>query len=232
MHRLIITLLLKGLKLSRCLACLFLDVSEELEEVLSVFLEHLLGADETELAHFVEVGEALDLLVLLLEEHLDEEHLSLLLDQIPTILSVFRPLNRHVEASVLCDVDFVSDVGVDGQSSRLNVCLAELAEAAFPRRPILLPNLELLVCLSLLLFSGALLVLERENAIIARVNKRIRMLLEAKERLGALAASIAASLVLSSCPTSIQTGTALAHLAHLKNSNLTYVFVLLKRLLH
>ena len=230
MHRLIITLLLKGLKLSRRLARFFLDVSEELEEVLSVFLEHLLGADETELAHFVEVGEALNLLVLLLKEHLDEEHLSLLLDQIPTILSVFRPLNRYIKSSILCDVDFVSDVGVDGQSSRLNVCLAELAEAAFPRRPIFLPDLELLVCLSLLLFSGALLVLEREDAIIARVSKRIRMLLEAKERLSALAASIATSLVLSSCATSIQTGTALAHLAHLKNSNLTYVFVLLKRL--
>ena len=230
MHRLIITLLLKGLKLSRRLARFFLDVSEELEEVLSVFLEHLLGADETELAHFVEVGEALNLLVLLLKEHLDEEHLSLLLDQIPTILSVFRPLNRYIKSSILCDVDFVSDVGVDGQSSRLNVCLAELAEATFPRRPILFPDLELLVCLSLLLFSGALLVLEREDAIIARVSKRIRMLLEAKERLSALAASIATSLVLSSCATSIQTGTALAHLAHLKNSNLTYVFVLLKRL--
>ena len=181
MHCLVITLLLKGLKLSRCLACLFLDVSEELEEVLSVFLEHLLGADETELAHFVEVGEALDLLVLLFKEHLDEEHLSLLLDQIPTILSVFRPLNRHVEASVLCDVDFVSDVGVDGQSSRLNVCLAELAEAAFPRRPILLPNLELFVSLSLMLFPGTLLVFEREDAILPRISKRIRMLLEAEE---------------------------------------------------
>ena len=91
-----------------------------------------------------------------------------------------------------------------------------LAEAALPRRPILLPNLELLFSLSLLLFSGALLVLERKNAIIARVSKRIRVLLEAKERLFALAASIAASLDQPSRATSIQTGTALAHLAHLK----------------
>ena len=71
------------------LARFFLDVSEELEKVLSVFLERLLGADETKLAHFVEVGEALDLFVLLLKKHLDEEHLSLLFDQILTIFSVF-----------------------------------------------------------------------------------------------------------------------------------------------
>ena len=46
-----------------------------------------------------------------------------------------------------------------------------------------------------MLFPGALLVLEREDAIIARISKRIRMLLEAEERLVTLAASIAASLV-------------------------------------
>ena len=114
MHRLVVTLFLKGLELRRSLARFFLDVSEELEEVLSVFLEHLLGADETELAHFVEVGEALDLHVLLLKEHLDEEHLSLLLDQIPSILSVLWSLNRHIEASILCNVDLVGDVRVDG----------------------------------------------------------------------------------------------------------------------
>ena len=179
----------------------------------------MLRADETKLAHLVEVGEALDLLVLLFKEHLDEEHLSLLLNQIPTILSVFGSLNWNVEASVLCNVDLVGDVGVDGQSSRLNVSLAEFAEAAFSCRPVLLPDLQLLVRLPLMLFPGALLVLEREDAIIARVNKRIRMLLEAEERLGTLAA-IATPLVQSSRATSIQTGTTLAHLTHLINKTL------------
>ena len=85
-----------------------------------------------------------------------------------------------------------------------------------------------------MLFSGAFLVFEREDAIIARVSKRIRMLLEAKERLGALAACIAASLVKSGRATSIQTGTALAHLAHLNKQifNISYVFILVKRLFH
>ena len=67
-----------------------------------------------------------------------------------------------------------------------------------------------------MLFSGALFVLERKDAIIARVSKRIRMLLEAEERLVALAACIAASLIQSTAAASIQTGTALAHFAHLK----------------
>ena len=75
--------------MSHRFARFFLDVSEELEKVLSVFLERLLGADETKLAHFVKVGEAFDLFVLLFNEHLDEEHLSLLFDQIPKILSFF-----------------------------------------------------------------------------------------------------------------------------------------------
>ena len=70
-----------------------------------------------------------------------------------------------------------------------------------------------------MLLPGALLVLEGEDAIIARVSKWIRMLLEAKERLGTLAA-IAAPLVQSSRTTSIQTGTALAHLTHLINKTL------------
>ena len=114
LHRLVVTLFFKGLELRCSLARFFLDVSEELEEVLSIFLKHLLGADETELAHLVEVGEALNFLVLLFEEHLDEEHLSLLLNQIPAILAILRSLNRHVETSIFSYVDFVGDVGVDG----------------------------------------------------------------------------------------------------------------------
>lgn len=50
------TLLLKSFKLSGCFACLLFDGREECEEVLCVFLKHLLGADKTELAHLIEIG--------------------------------------------------------------------------------------------------------------------------------------------------------------------------------
>ena len=56
LHCFVVTLFLICLELSRCLTCLLFDISEELQEVLCVFLEHLLRADETELTHFIEVS--------------------------------------------------------------------------------------------------------------------------------------------------------------------------------
>ena len=192
LHRLFVPFFLEGLKLRGCLAGFLLDVREELEEVLSVLLEHLLGTDKTELAHFIKVGKSLNLFVFLLEEHLDEEHLSLLLDQVPPILPILRPFDRHIETSVLGDIDLVGDGGIDGKRGRLNFSLTELAKASLARRPILLPNLQLFVLLALTFLPGALLVLKREDTIVTRVRKRIRMLLEAEQGLGALGAGICA----------------------------------------
>ena len=79
------------------------------------------------MAHFVDVCKLLYLLVLLFQKHLHKEHLSLLLDQVPTVLSVLRSLNRHVEACSLGDVDFVRDVGVNSESGRLDVGFTQLA---------------------------------------------------------------------------------------------------------
>ena len=160
---------------------LLLDVSEELEEVLGILLKHLLGAYQTKLSHFIEVGQALNLFVFLLEKHLYEEHLTLLLDQVPAILSVFRPFNWHIKTSILGYIDFISDIRVDSKRSWLNVSFAELAKAALTRRSILLPNLQFLVLLALSFLPGTLFVLERENAIVTWVCKRIRMLLKAKQ---------------------------------------------------
>ena len=181
MHCFVITLFLIGFELSSCLTCLLFDISEELQEVLCVFLEHLLRADETELTHFIEVSQSLDLFVFLFKEHLDEEHLALLLNQVPTVLPVLGSFDGDVEACILSDINFVCYVGIDGQGCRLNIGFTELTEAAFSRRSILLPDLELLIGLSLTLFPGALLVLEREDAIVTRVCERIRVLFEAKE---------------------------------------------------
>ena len=175
----------------------------------------MLGADKTKLAHLVEVGQSLDLFVLLLKEHLYEEHLSLLLNQIPAIFSIFWSLNRHIETSVLGHVDLVSDVRIDCQSSWLNICLTELAKAAFPRGPIFLPNLKFLVSLSLLLLPGAFLILESKYTIVAWVSKWIWMLLKAEKRLSTLTTSIPTTLNVSSRAASIQTSTALTHFAHL-----------------
>ena len=79
------------------------------------------------MAHFVDVCKLLNLLVLLFQKHLHQEHLSLLLDQVPTVLSVLRSLDRHVEACSLGDVDFVRDIRVNSKSGRLDVGFTQLA---------------------------------------------------------------------------------------------------------
>ena len=218
LHGLIVTLFFERFKLCGRLACLLLNVREELKKVLGVFLKHLLGADKTELAHLIEICQAFNFLVLLLKEHLDQEHLSLFLDKVPTVLPVLRAFNRHVKASVLCHINLVCDIRVDGQRCRLNIGFTKFAEAAFPSWPILLPNFEFLVGLSLTLLPCALLILESEDAIVTRVRKRIRVLFEAEEGLCTLTSSIATIGVLPCSGASIQTGPTLTHFTHL-NSN-------------
>ena len=123
LHRLVVSQLLGSLKFCSGLTSLIFDLGEEFEERLRVLLEHLLGADQTELSHLVEVSESLDLLVFLLKEHLNEEHLTLFLNEVPTVLSVLWALNRHIETGSFCLVDLVLDVRVDRQLCRWDVSL-------------------------------------------------------------------------------------------------------------
>lgn len=132
------------------------------------------------MSHFIEVCQSFNLFVLLLKEHLYEEHLSFLLDQIPAILSILRPLNRHVKASIFCHIDLVRDIWIDSQCCRLYISFTKLAEAALSCRPILLPDLQFLIRLALTFFTNPLLILEREYTVIAWVSERIRVLLKAE----------------------------------------------------
>ena len=111
----LLTLLLLGcFKLSCSLLGLLFDIGKELEEVLSILLKHLLGAHKTELTHLIEVGKTLNFLVFLLKQHLHQEHLPLLLDEVPPILTVLRSLDRHIETGSLRHVDLIRDIWVDG----------------------------------------------------------------------------------------------------------------------
>mmetsp|Transcript_22267 Transcript_22267/g.29820 ORF Transcript_22267/g.29820 Transcript_22267/m.29820 type:complete len:216 (+) Transcript_22267:1554-2201(+) len=122
--RLFIALFLGGLQLRSRLARLVLDLRKELEKALRVFLKHFLRADQTHLAHLVEVCQAVDFLIFLFQQHLNEEHLSLFLNQVPAVFSVLGPFHGHVEACCLRHIDFVSDVWVDSERGRLDVRLA------------------------------------------------------------------------------------------------------------
>ena len=176
---LFLSLLLGRFELCSGLASLLLDVGKKLEEVLGVFLEHLFGADETELSHLVEVSQAFDLLVFFLEQHLDQEHLSLFLNEVPSVLSVLWAFDRDVEASSLSNVDLVGDVWVNGQSCRLDVRFAELPQATLTSRSVFLPDFQFLIDLSLALLTSAFLVLKSEDAVVTRVLEGVRVLPEA-----------------------------------------------------
>ena len=120
---LFVTEFLGGFKLCRGLTSLTLDLGKEFEEGLRVLLKHLFGADKTELSHFIEICKSLDLLVFLLKQHLNKEHLSFLLNELISVLSVLRSLYGHIEAGSLSLVDLVLDVWVDCQLCRWDVCL-------------------------------------------------------------------------------------------------------------
>jgi len=112
-HCFVVSLFFGLFELRSCFASLCLDLGEELQERLGVFLEHGCRTVETKVAHFVEVRQPFNLLVFLFKQHLNQEHLSLLLDQVPAVLSVFGSLNWHVETCSLCNVDLVRDVRVN-----------------------------------------------------------------------------------------------------------------------
>ena len=56
-----------------------------------------------------------DFSVLRFEHHLNEEHFSLLVNQLVTIFSILWPFDRHIEASCFCYIDLICYFGVDSQ---------------------------------------------------------------------------------------------------------------------
>ena len=112
-HRFVVPLFLGLLKLCSRFAGLCLDLGEELQETLSVFFKHGSRTVKTKVAHFVEVRQPFDLLVFLFKQHLNQEHLSLLLDQVPAVFSVFGSFHWHVETCSLCNVDLIRDIRVN-----------------------------------------------------------------------------------------------------------------------
>ena len=64
---LVIPFLLCWFKLARRLTCLVLNLGKEFQEALGIFFKHLLRALKTNLTHFVEVSQSVNLFVLLFE---------------------------------------------------------------------------------------------------------------------------------------------------------------------
>ena len=158
------------------------------------------------MTHLVKVRQALNLLILLLEKHLNQEHFTLFLNQIPAVFSVLRSLDGHVEASSFRHIDFVRDVGVDSEGCGLNICLTQLSKATFTSGSVFLPNFQFLIRLALPFLTSSLLILESEDTVIARISKWIGVLLESQERLGALTSFVTGG------GASIQTGPTFTHI--------------------
>ena len=112
------------------------------------------------------VLQPLDLLSLRVEHLLHQEHLSLLLNQLPSVLSVLGSFNWNCETGSFSHVDFLLNLGVDCQSRRLDVCFAYLPQTTLSRWSVLLPDLQLSVVLSLLDLALLLFLFEREDLFI------------------------------------------------------------------
>ena len=147
-----------------------LDLVEEGEELLRVLLEHGLGAAEAVLLHVRLLGETFDLLLLCLEHHSDEAHLTLLLDEGPAGVTVLRPLDRNVEVGTLAGVDEALDLRVDGELGRLDVGFAYFAQAALSDRFIFLPDLQALVLLAVECLPVLLGFLEGEDHLVEAID--------------------------------------------------------------
>lgn len=125
-----------------------------------VGFQHVFGAGKTILSHGCHLSEPLNLRLLDLKHLLNEADLTLLLNQLPSVFSVLRPLNGNGKTSSLRDIDFALDLWIDGELRWLNVSFTNFPKASFSGRSILLPNPQLLVLFSFDNFSVLFSLLE------------------------------------------------------------------------
>jgi hypothetical protein len=119
------------------------------------------------------VGKSLNFLVFGLEHHFYQEHFTLLLNKFVTVFFVLIALSRDSEPVDLHHADLGLHLRVDGQSTGLNISLAQFAEAALSRGPVLLPDPLVPVVVLLVDLAAFFIILECENHFIAGDAERI-----------------------------------------------------------
>ena len=117
------------------------------------------------------LGKSFDLLLLGLKHLLDKEHLSLLLNKLPSVLSVLRSLDRDGEAGGL--IYFILHLWVDGNLGRFDISFTNFTEATLSGWSVFLPDFKLLIFLPLNNFSLLLQVFEREDKFVGWKFERI-----------------------------------------------------------
>jgi hypothetical protein len=85
------------------------------------------------------LSQSFDFLLLGLQHLLNQEHLSLLLDEFPSILSIFWSLDGDGESSSFGHVDFTLHLWVDSKLCWLNVSFTNFPQAAFSSWFVFLP---------------------------------------------------------------------------------------------
>lgn len=144
----IVSLPTGGVKICLGFGSLISDVIEELQESFRVCFKHVLRASETILSHGSVLGETLDFLLFCFQHLLDQEHLALLLNKLPSILSILGPLNGNSKASCLRSIDLLLHLRINCKLSWLNISFTNLTKASFSSWSILLVNFQLLVLFS------------------------------------------------------------------------------------
>ena len=123
-----------------CVLRLLFNSIKEINEEMRIRLEHVLRTRKTVLSHGRHFRQPLDLGLLDLKHLLNEAYFALFLNQLPSVFSVLRPLNRNREAGRLSNIHFALDFWIDRQLRWLNIRLTNFPEASFTRGTIFLPD--------------------------------------------------------------------------------------------
>lgn len=114
--------LLAGLiKFLRSLLCFFFNLVEELQEGFRIAFKHVFGTHQAIFPQTSMLIQPHDLRLLNVQHLLNQKHLTLLLDQLPSVLTILGSLDWHGVACGFGDVHFALDLGVDRQLCRLDV---------------------------------------------------------------------------------------------------------------
>ena len=76
---------------------------------------------------------------------------------------IFLAFTWNCETVELRDVDLILDLGVDGQLTRFNICLTQLAKTTLSNWPIFLPDAFVFILFTLLHFPLLFIVLKSKN---------------------------------------------------------------------
>jgi len=94
-------------------------------------------------------SQSLNFFLFSLKHLLNQKHLTLFLNKLPTIFSVLWSFDRNGKACCFSHIDFTLNLWINGQLSRLDISFTYFTQTTFSCWSILLPYSELFIFLAL-----------------------------------------------------------------------------------